>query len=55
MIGHYAIGMNRDGMREGVRAQVVEEPLRAGWVEKDFVSVFAAEGDEEPARANVVI
>ncbi len=55
MIGHYAIGMNREGMGERVRAQVVEEPLGAGWVEEDFISVFAAESYEEPGGADVAI
>jgi len=55
MIGHYAVGMNREGMGEGVRAQVVEKPLCAGWLEKDSFSAFAAEGDEEPGCANVAI
>jgi len=36
-------------------AQVVEEPLGAGWVEEDLPSIFAAEGDEEPGSADVAI
>jgi hypothetical protein len=47
--------MNREGMGWRIRAQVVEEPLRAGWLKEDFFSAFAAEGDEEPARADVSI
>jgi len=46
MIGHYTVGMNREGMGERVRAQAVEEPLRAGWLKKDFFSAFAAEGQD---------
>ena len=55
MIGHYAVGMNREGKGERVRAQVVEEPLCAGWLKKDFFPAFAAEGDEKPGGADVTM
>ena len=55
MIGHYAVGVNREGVGEYLGSQVVEEPFGVGWVEKDFSSVFAAEGEEEPAGANVAV
>ena len=48
VVGHYAVGMNREGMGERVRAQIVEEPLRADWLSEDFFSIFAAESYEEP-------
>ena len=55
MVGHDAEGVNREGIRERVGAEVIEEPFCPDWVEKDFVSVFAAESDEKPCGANVTI
>ena len=55
MIGHYAVGMNREGMGERMRAQVVEEPLRAGWLKENVLPAFAAKGDEKPAGAKIAI
>jgi len=55
VIGHHAVGMNRECVGEQLRAQVVEKPLRTGWIEEDFLSVFAAEGEEKPGGADVAI
>lgn len=55
VIWHQAIGVNGDPVEDGHRSKIVHEPVAGSLTVKNSFAVFAAESDEIPFGAAVVV
>ena len=53
MIGHNAIGVDREGMRSGLLTKLVDDPAGTDGICKDRVTVVTADCDEVPVFTSV--
>ncbi len=55
VVGHYAVGVNRESVLDGFFAENFKEPMTSRRILEDRDAAQAAERDKEPAAADVIV